>query len=249
MIRPRRVQNAPAKPPAPPRPRAAPRLAERDSLNLVLQSREATASSSRRRLDAAAQDADQQAALGRLLKKRCEDAEEAATAAKSDRDRVEAARKNLERVVRSFEQKASDAESNLKRDHALQISALEGDVEDAQQQIRELEASLKAARAGAGARRRGRAPGGGVPGRARGGASRLCGRRRAQGRFVEAAGPGPRRRARARRRFQNRGGASPRGSTTGRRGAERLLDCATTSFARGEGTPPARRPERPLALG
>jgi DNA repair exonuclease SbcCD ATPase subunit len=122
-------------------------LAERDSLNLVLQSREATASSSRRRLDAAAQDADQQAALGRLLKKRCEDAEEAAAAAKTDRDRVEAARKNLERVVRSFEQKASDAESNLKRDHALQISALEGDVEDAQQQIRELEASLKAARA------------------------------------------------------------------------------------------------------
>ena len=49
--------------------------------------------------------------------------------------------------MRSFEQKASDAESNLKRDHALQISALEGDVEDAQQQIRELEASLKAARA------------------------------------------------------------------------------------------------------
>ena len=118
-------------------------LAERDSLNLVLQSREATASSSRRRLDAAAQDADQQAALGRLLKKRCDDAEEAAAAAKSDRDRVEAARKNLERVVRSFEQKAADAESNLKRDHALQISALEGDVEDAQQQIRDLEASLK----------------------------------------------------------------------------------------------------------
>ena len=43
-------------------------LAERDSLHLVLQSREATASSSRRRLDAAAQDADQQAALGRLLR-------------------------------------------------------------------------------------------------------------------------------------------------------------------------------------
>ena len=85
--------------------------------------------------------------MGRLLKKRCDDAEEAAAAAKSDRDRVEAARKNLERVVRSFEQKASDAESNLKRDHALQISALEGDVEDAQQQIRDLEASLKTARA------------------------------------------------------------------------------------------------------
>ena len=122
-------------------------LAERDSLNLVLQSREATASSSRRRLDAAAQDADQQAALGRLLKKRCDDAEEAAAAAKTDRDRVEAARKNLERVVRSFESKQADAESNLKRDHALQISALEGDVEDAQQQIRDLEASLKTARA------------------------------------------------------------------------------------------------------
>ena len=98
-------------------------------------------------MDAAAQDADQQAALGRLLKKRCEDAEEAAKAAKTDRDRVEAARKNLERVVRSFEQKADEAASNLKRDHALQISALEGDVEDAQNQIRELEASLKAARA------------------------------------------------------------------------------------------------------
>ena len=69
----------------------------------------------------------------------------------NDRDRVEAARKNLERVVRSFEQKSQEAESNLKRDHALQISALEGDVEDAQQQIRELEASLKAARASASA--------------------------------------------------------------------------------------------------
>ena len=51
-------------------------------MNLVLQSRESTATASRRRLDAAAQDADQQAALGRLLKKRCEDAEEAAAAAK-----------------------------------------------------------------------------------------------------------------------------------------------------------------------
>ena len=143
--RPRRAPNASTSA-ARCRGRCVRALAERDSLNLVSQSREATASSSRRRLDAAAQDADQQAALGRLLKKRCEDAEEAATAATTDSDRVEAARKNLERVVRSFEQKASDAESNLKRDHALQISALEGDVEDAQNQIRELEAPEGGAR-------------------------------------------------------------------------------------------------------
>ena len=122
-------------------------LAERDALDVVLQSRESTASASRRRLDAASAEADETAAVGRILRKRCEDAEAAAAAAQGDRERVEAARKNLERVVRSFEQKAQTAEAALKRDHALQLSEKEGDIEDAQTQIRELEARVAQARA------------------------------------------------------------------------------------------------------
>ena len=168
-------------------------LAERDSLHLVLQSREATASSSRRRLDAAAQDADQQAALGASSEAR-EDAEEAATAAKTDRDRVEAARKNLERVVRSFEQKAvmrNPTSSATTRSRSRRSRA----TSRTPSTIRELEAPERRAPRSRRATSRPRAPGG-VPGRARGRPSRLCGRRCAQGRFVEAAGPGPRRRAR-----------------------------------------------------